>query len=222
MPSPRPTNVPSVWQPAEASGHVGTILRQWFGQGYVSHPGTDAGNPVPLTAALAQLLTNERLRAEFRHSPSAIAGDLKIVGEDLDAFLRLDPDEVDLQAEEIRVRSKRSSPRLPTARKPRNGRNQALSPRGDDIRAGSGLRCTQAAHSRGLRSPGAGRRPTGRHAEGSVVAKRRIGRPLRILATSTVRRDRECGAHAEDVDAVDRRGQQPWPAQRSRRRRVVR
>ena len=129
MPSPRPTNVPSVWQPAEAAGHVGTILRQWFGQGYVSHPGTDAGNPVPLTAALAQLLTNERLRAEFRHSPSAIAADLKVVGEDLDAFLRLDPDEVDLQAEEIRVRSKRSSPRLPTARKPQNGRNQALSPR---------------------------------------------------------------------------------------------
>ena len=43
---------------ADAARHVGTILHQWFGLGYINRPGTSVGEEVPLTTALAQVLTN--------------------------------------------------------------------------------------------------------------------------------------------------------------------
>jgi len=85
----------------EASRHVGTILQRWFGLGYITEPASLPGDEVPLTTALAQVLTNARLRSLFRQSPSGVAEALRVSREELDTFIALDPDELDAQAEDV-------------------------------------------------------------------------------------------------------------------------
>jgi len=85
--------------PGEAERHVGTILRQWFGRGYVTHPGSLPAAPTPFVAALAWLLTNPPLRTRFRLAPGETADLLGVDGEERDVFVALDPDELDAQAE---------------------------------------------------------------------------------------------------------------------------
>ncbi len=85
--------------PDEAELHVGTVLRQWFGRGYVTHPGSLPAAPTPFVTALAWLLTNPPLRARFRQAPGETADLLGVDGEERDVFVALDPDELDAQAE---------------------------------------------------------------------------------------------------------------------------
>ncbi|HVG83597.1 MAG TPA: DUF692 family protein [Vicinamibacterales bacterium] len=85
---------------ADAEGHVADILRQWFGRGYITHPGTLRRAPLRFSTALGWLLTNDTLRARFRESPQSVADQLGMVGEDRDTLLALQPDELDAQAEE--------------------------------------------------------------------------------------------------------------------------
>jgi uncharacterized protein (UPF0276 family) len=85
--------------PDEAERHVGNILRQWFGRGYLTHPGSLPAAPTPFVTALAWLLTNPPLRARFRLAPGETADLLGVDGEERDAFVALDPDELDAQAE---------------------------------------------------------------------------------------------------------------------------
>jgi uncharacterized protein (UPF0276 family) len=85
---------------ADAEGHVADILRQWFGRGYISHPGTLRRAPLRFSTALGWLLTNAALRARFRESPQSVADQLGMSGEDRDTLLALQPDELDAQARE--------------------------------------------------------------------------------------------------------------------------
>ena len=87
---------------APAAGRqVGTILRQWYGLGYIDDPGPLDADEVPLQTALGQMLTNARLRAAFRAAPLVLAGTLGLDKAEVDAFVALDPDELDAQAEEF-------------------------------------------------------------------------------------------------------------------------
>ena len=88
--------------PAEARRHVSTMLQQWYGRGYIEDPGPlDDAPEVPLTAAIAQLLTNPRLRNRFRQSPHWVAGKLGVAADDTIAFTALNADQLDAQAEEL-------------------------------------------------------------------------------------------------------------------------
>jgi uncharacterized protein (UPF0276 family) len=120
---------------SEAERHVGTILQRWFGLGYITNPGPTGGDEVPLTTAMAQVLTNARLRLQFRQSRQEVAEALHVACEDLDTFTGLDADELDAQADEVaRFRSVRGRPvaarasneddDLPSARAPVAGREQ--------------------------------------------------------------------------------------------------
>ena len=87
--------------PEDAGRQVGTILRQWYGLGYIDDPGPLDADDVPLSTALGQMLTNRRLRAAFRASPFVLASTLGVNEADVDAFVALDPDELDAQAGEF-------------------------------------------------------------------------------------------------------------------------
>lgn len=86
---------------AEAAQHLGTILQHWFGLGHLKAPASLTGEEMPLTTAVAMVLTNPRLRAQFRQSPAAVADALHVAGEEAGVFIALDPDELDAQAEEV-------------------------------------------------------------------------------------------------------------------------
>jgi uncharacterized protein (UPF0276 family) len=96
---------------AEATDHVSASLRQWFGLGHISNPNLSSGPDVPFTTALAELLTNEDLRNQFKHDRWELAEELRVNREDAESFVQLDPDELDAQAEEVAQR--RSSRRKP-------------------------------------------------------------------------------------------------------------
>jgi hypothetical protein len=84
---------------SEADRHVGTVLRQWFGLGYLTYIGPFQAEPIRFITALAWLLTNPDLRALFRLDPAALADYLGVAKEDRDLFNGLDPDELEAQAE---------------------------------------------------------------------------------------------------------------------------
>jgi hypothetical protein len=86
---------------AEATHHVSAILQQWFGLGYISRPDPTSAPEVPLTTALAQILTNPQLRSQFRHAPREVADALCVAREEMDNFVRLHPDDLDAQADEV-------------------------------------------------------------------------------------------------------------------------
>ncbi len=86
---------------ADASRQVGSILRQWYGLGYIDDPGPIDADEVPLPTALGQLLTNRHLRTLFRVSPSVVAARLGVTGADVEAFFAIDPDDLDAQANEF-------------------------------------------------------------------------------------------------------------------------
>ena len=81
----------------ESERHVGTMLRQWFGRGYITSPGALRGDPVPLTTVLAMLITNRRLRASFTRSPSAVADVFGLSPEDTAWFATLSPESIERQ-----------------------------------------------------------------------------------------------------------------------------
>ena len=66
--------------PSEADRH-GTVLRQWFGRGYLTHP-----EPLPAephdSSPPAWPLTNPDLRARYRIDPAALADHLGVAAED--------------------------------------------------------------------------------------------------------------------------------------------
>ena len=82
----------------EAERHVLPTLRRWFALGHISDPGLTAPSDIPLTEALAFLLTNAPLRDAFRESPVGVGAALGITADELDMFLALDPDALDRQA----------------------------------------------------------------------------------------------------------------------------
>lgn len=84
---------------AEAERHVGTILRHWFGRGYITAPHEMPGDETPLLTALAWLITNEDLRAGFHRTPETIADVLAVHGEDRELLLQVHAAELDAQAE---------------------------------------------------------------------------------------------------------------------------
>lgn len=85
----------------EAMANVTSIVHQWFGFGYLlSAPA--AGVPsIPLTTALARLLTSATLRARFTADPAALAATLAVAGDDREALLALDAIELERVAGRI-------------------------------------------------------------------------------------------------------------------------
>ena len=90
--------------PAEAQTQVAAILDQWWGAGYIERPDLLPETPLPFTTALARLLVNPRLRAEFAKDRARTAGNLRIVSAQREAFLALDPAQLELQAKRLRDR----------------------------------------------------------------------------------------------------------------------
>ena len=89
---------------AAAQAHVYPMVRRWFGLGHLADPAVPVPGQMSLSEALACLLTNVRLRAQFREAPEAVATALGVIEEDRGAFLLLDPDALDRQADEIAER----------------------------------------------------------------------------------------------------------------------
>ena len=87
--------------------HVYPILLRWFGLGHISDPKVTGPGRVSLTEALACLLTNPELRKCFRLSSAATLTALGVMDDDHDAFLALDPDALDRQADDITDRRSR-------------------------------------------------------------------------------------------------------------------
>lgn len=85
----------------EATRQVGTLLQQWFALGYLTQPVAMDAETTPFETALAQLLTNPRLRAAFRLDPGASTRALRVEPAEAPHFTRLDPDQVDAQAAHI-------------------------------------------------------------------------------------------------------------------------
>ena len=96
---------------ANARAHVAGVLDQWWGAGYIERPAIFPETALPFTAALARLLVNPRLRAAFAETPSGTAEDLRVGAADRDAFVALDPSQLEAQATRLRERhSRRNKP----------------------------------------------------------------------------------------------------------------
>jgi uncharacterized protein (UPF0276 family) len=81
-----------------ATRDVGGILQRWFGLGYTRTPVPSISPGMPQTTALAFVLTNARLRQQFREAPRTVAADLGVAEDETETFVRLDSSELDAQA----------------------------------------------------------------------------------------------------------------------------
>src|SRR5262245_38665920 len=93
--------------PVDAEAHVLGLLREWEGLGYIAGFDAPGGPDADLTVALAWLLTNPRLRADFARSPAEVARRLRVRPADAEAFARLDAAALDAQAGEVARASRR-------------------------------------------------------------------------------------------------------------------
>ena len=98
----------------EAGKHVADILHRWQGQGYIDGVEIPHISQINLTTALGRLLATPSLRRTFVRSPLETARKLAIREADLDAFLALDPEAFEVQAEAIRARQAASRYASPT------------------------------------------------------------------------------------------------------------
>ena len=88
----------------EAQAHVGDMLSQWQGLGYISALDPSRAPRIDLITALGRLLSTPTLRAAFAASPADTARALALRAEDLAAFVALDPESLERQAEMVRAR----------------------------------------------------------------------------------------------------------------------
>ena len=86
---------------ATAGITVTDLLHRWQGLGYIDGLNSPAAHEIEFTTALARLLTNPSLRGEFAASPADTAKRLALRGDGLDAFVALDPEELDIQARSL-------------------------------------------------------------------------------------------------------------------------
>jgi hypothetical protein len=92
---------------AEARGHVTSVLDQWQGMGYIESRDVQGQVEISFATALGRLLGNDALRAEFAKSPSAAAGMLRLASADREAFMSLNPRELERQASRLGSRARR-------------------------------------------------------------------------------------------------------------------
>lgn len=85
----------------QARTSVTEVLHQWFGFGYLLAPPPAGAAPIPLTTALARLLTGATLRARFADDPETLVETLAVSASDRDALMTLDPHEVEKLAARI-------------------------------------------------------------------------------------------------------------------------
>ena len=95
---------------AEAEHHVSSVLLTWQGLGYLSGAVLPGAPETHLTTALGWLLTNPSLRADFTRSPADTAGTLRVRSADLEAFVTLDPDALEAEAESVARAGRRHGP----------------------------------------------------------------------------------------------------------------
>ena len=100
--------------------HVYPMMRRWFGLGHISDPEVPGPGCVSLSEALAWLLTSRELRERFRLSPEATGSALGVKSDEREAFVALDPDALDRQADVITDRRSRQRLGAPEGTVPLN------------------------------------------------------------------------------------------------------
>ena len=86
---------------SQAEEHVYPMLRRWFGLGHIADPEIPAPGQMPLSEALAYLLTNRELRDAFGAEGGMTAAALGVIEGDRPAFLALESGALDWHANEI-------------------------------------------------------------------------------------------------------------------------
>jgi hypothetical protein len=81
-----------------AEREIGSLLHRWYGLGYASGACPPAPDPIDLATALAWILTNPGLRADYRLSRETVARLLSLKDGDRETFLSLDPEGLEAQA----------------------------------------------------------------------------------------------------------------------------
>lgn len=81
-----------------AALEVGAVLDCWRTLGYINCQRPDDGPEIPFVTALGRLLVNESLRRMFAESPWDAAEELRVVPEDRESFIALDPGELEREA----------------------------------------------------------------------------------------------------------------------------
>jgi hypothetical protein len=89
---------------AEAARLVIDVLQQWQGLGYILGLDVPATSEIDLITALGRLLTNPALRKDFETSALKTADQLSVRASDREAFLRLSPEALELQARALENR----------------------------------------------------------------------------------------------------------------------
>jgi hypothetical protein len=84
-----------------AEQHVYPMLRRWYGLGHLDDPDVPGAGQMPLSEALACLLTNARLRERFRAAPVDVGAALGVAAEDRAALVALDAEALDGQADDL-------------------------------------------------------------------------------------------------------------------------
>lgn len=87
---------------ADARRQLADLLNGWWSLGYIDPPGIEPATDIPLTTALGRLLANPSLRTQFASSPAAMARTLRVREADTEAFLALDPRQLEAQALALR------------------------------------------------------------------------------------------------------------------------
>ncbi len=131
--------------PAEAERHVAELLHRWRGLGWLANAGDLAPPRIHLNTALGRLLCNEGLRRDFARDARGTARALGLGGEDVDALLSIDPEQLALQAST--VTGKRSARRRRSlARRPRAAEAACQTPHASSVRRYRMLGTTLAIH----------------------------------------------------------------------------
>ena len=91
----------------EAKVRIADLLNSWWGLGYIGHPGIAPATEISLTTALGRLLANPSLRTQFASSPADTTRMLRVREADTEAFLALNPQQLEAQALACRPRRER-------------------------------------------------------------------------------------------------------------------
>jgi hypothetical protein len=83
---------------ADAERQIADLLNGWWSLGYIDPPGIEPATDISLTTALGRLLANPSLRTQFASSPADTARMLRLRDVDAEAFLALNPQQIEAQA----------------------------------------------------------------------------------------------------------------------------
>ena len=91
------------------------LLHRWQGRGYIDGVELVPAAEIDFATALARLLSSPALRGSFADSPQATAERLAVRDEERDAFISLDPDQLEHQVQALTAKKKKYRHRKPEA-----------------------------------------------------------------------------------------------------------